>query len=105
MAIKRLFRTVKKAAGAPGSYIGGKFADAKVRASKKRSDQIVEDVKVLRGVRESERSGNSRISDAGSHAENLRDPNSLTRRKMRVDEFKQEMSEMGKPKRRLFGRK
>lgn len=98
MAVKKLFRKIRSAAGAPGRVIGGAYYDSKVRASKRKSDQIVDDVKTLRGMRQSERDNPGMKINGGS----LQDPNSRVRRQMRVDDFKEEMS---KPKKkRLFRR-
>lgn len=99
---RRIFRTLRKAAGAPGRYVAGKYYDSKVRASKRYSDQIVDDVKTLRGMTQSERNNPGMKISGGS----VQDPNSRVRRQMRVDEFKSKMDgQQEKKKKRLFRRK
>lgn len=85
MALKRIFRKLRSAAGAPGAAAAGAYYDSKVRKSKKYSDQIVDDVKSLRSMKRNNVENGS-----------PQDPNSRVRRQMRVDEFKD------KQKKRLF---
>lgn len=94
---RRLFRQLRKAAGAPGRYVAGKYYDSKVRTNKRYNDQIVDDIKTVR-----------EMSKSGVERGSMQDPNSRGRREMRIEGFKDKMaSEYGdkKKKKRLFRRK
>lgn len=97
MAIKRLFRKVKKAArsaaGAPGRAITKPYYDSKVRVHKKKTDQLVDDIKTVRSMKKS-----------GVGSGSLQDPMSRGRREMRINDFKAEMAKP-KKKKRLFRKK
>ena len=102
MAIKKLFRKARSIAGAPGRAITKPYFDSKVRTNQKYNDQITDDIKSVREMKQSGVGGGS-----------LQDPNSRARREMRIDGFKDKMEKEygtpGKGKRakpkRLFRRK
>lgn len=95
MALKRIFKKLRSAAGAPGRAVAGAYYDSKVRTNKKYNDQIVDDIKTVRQMRKS-----------GVERGSMQDPMSRGRREMRINDFKEKMDkEYGGKKKRLFRRK
>lgn len=92
--LKDIFSKARKVAGTPGRAVAGAYYDSKVRLNKKKNDQLVDDIKTVR-----------EMSARGVERGSMQDPMSRGRREERINAFKDEMAQMGKPKRKLFGRK
>lgn len=82
---RKLFKRITNKIAEPLSYM---VTDrAKSERSSRFANKVTEDIKVMRQVRQSDRKSNSK-TQADYSRKSLSNPDSLARRKMRIDEYK-----------------